>query len=100
MGNVLLGYLGPDTHVDVTLTCSTYLNTVADQVLHFLEMVFHDSSGLFHQDIVPCPIAKKWFKNGLRTTAYLQKSSGAHASTGQGYFGGKKGTYLILSGLS
>uniref|UniRef100_A0A3P8Z2G2 KN motif and ankyrin repeat domains 4 n=1 Tax=Esox lucius TaxID=8010 RepID=A0A3P8Z2G2_ESOLU len=30
------------------------------------------------------------------TTAHLQRSSGVHASTGQGCFGGKSGTYTIL----
>lgn len=30
------------------------------------------------------------------TTAYLQRSSGVHALTGQGCFGGKKGTYWVV----
>lgn len=43
--------LGPGINVDVvTLTCTSYLNSVADQVHPFIAMVFFNGSGLFQQD--------------------------------------------------
>ena len=57
--------LGPGIHVDVTLTRTTYLNIVADQVHPFMAMVFPDGSGLFQQD--NAPILQKLFRNGLRS---------------------------------
>ena len=41
-------------HVDVTLTCTTYLNIVADHGQPFMETVCPDGCGLFQQDkVVP-----------------------------------------------
>ena len=57
--------LGPGIHVDVTLTRTTYLNIVADQVHPFMATVFPDGSGLFQQD--NAPILQKLFRNGLRS---------------------------------
>ena len=57
--------LGPGIHVDVTLTCTTYLNIVADQVHPFMATVFPDGSGLFQQDNAPChttKIVQEWFE--------------------------------------
>ncbi|KAK3515693.1 hypothetical protein QTP70_028532 [Hemibagrus guttatus] len=51
-------------HVDVTLTCTTYLSTAADHVHPFMETVFPDGCGLFQQDNAPCHKAKmvqEWF---------------------------------------
>ena len=51
--------------MDVTLTCTTYLSTVADHVHPFMEMVFPDGCGLFQQDDAPCHKAKmvqEWFE--------------------------------------
>ena len=47
-------------HVDITLTHTTYLSIVADYVHSFMETVFPDGCGLFHQ---------KWIRNGLKSTA-------------------------------
>ena len=41
-------------HVDVTLTRTTYLNTVANQEHLFMETVLADGSGLFQQDNAHC----------------------------------------------
>ena len=57
--------LGPAIHVDDTLTCTTYLSIVADQVYPLMVMVFPDGCGLFQQDNVPCHKAKmvqEWFE--------------------------------------
>lgn len=67
LGNVLLGTLGPAIHVDVTLTRTTNLNIVADQVHNFMETVFPDDSGL-SAGIHTLSDCKKWFRNGLRNT--------------------------------
>ena len=56
--------LGPAFHVDVTLTCNTYLSIAADHVHPFMETVFPDGCGLFQPDNVPCKKAKmvqEWF---------------------------------------
>lgn len=39
--------LGPDIHMDVTLTCSTYRNMVANKVYPFMGKVFYNGIGLF-----------------------------------------------------
>uniref|UniRef100_A0A3Q3JTD4 Transposase Tc1-like domain-containing protein n=1 Tax=Monopterus albus TaxID=43700 RepID=A0A3Q3JTD4_MONAL len=57
--------LGPVIHVDITLTRTTYLNIVADQVHPFMAKVFPDGSGFFQQDDAPCYTAKsvqEWFE--------------------------------------
>ena len=57
--------LGPAIHVDVNLTCVTYLNIIAEQVHPFRAMVFPDASGLFQEDNAPCHIAhivQEWFE--------------------------------------
>ncbi len=57
--------LGPGIHVDVTLTRTTYLNIVADQVHPFMTMVFPDGSSVFQQNNAPCHMAEivqKWFE--------------------------------------
>lgn len=41
LGNILLGNLGLDIHVNVTLTCTTYLSNVADQIRPFMATVFY-----------------------------------------------------------
>ena len=43
-------WMGPAIHVDVTLTHTTYLSTVADHVHPFMEPVFPEGCGLFQQD--------------------------------------------------
>ncbi|KAK3516948.1 hypothetical protein QTP70_028239, partial [Hemibagrus guttatus] len=56
--------LGPADHVDVTLTCTTYLCIVVEHVYPFMETVFPDGCGVFQQDNVACPKAKiiqEWF---------------------------------------
>lgn len=40
---------GPAIHVDVMLTCTTYLSIIADHVHLFMETVLSDSCGLFQQ---------------------------------------------------
>lgn len=50
--------LGSDIHVDVTLTCTTYLNNRVDLLHLFTAMVFPNVNGLFQQDNVPCYTAK------------------------------------------
>ena len=59
--------LGPAIHVDVTLTCTTYLSIVADHAHPFIETVFPDGCGLVQQDIAPCH-KEKSFRNCLRNT--------------------------------
>ena len=57
--------LGSAIHVDVTLTCATYLSITADHVHPFMERVFPDGCGLFQQDNVPCHKTKRfqeWFE--------------------------------------
>jgi len=57
--------LGPVIHVDVNLTCATYLNIVEDQVHLFMTVVFPSGSGLFQQDNAPCHtahIVQEWFE--------------------------------------
>ncbi|KAF7654794.1 hypothetical protein LDENG_00064660, partial [Lucifuga dentata] len=71
LGNVLLGNLGSCIYVDVTLTCTTYLNIVANQVHTFMAMVFPDGSGLFQRDNASATLLKM-FRNGLRN---MTKSS-------------------------
>ena len=39
--------LGPGIHADVTLTGTTYLNIVSDQVYPLMRTAFHDGSLLF-----------------------------------------------------
>ena len=50
--------LGSAIHVDVTLTCTTYLSIAADHVHSFMETVFPDGCGLFQQDNAPCKKSK------------------------------------------
>lgn len=50
--------LGPGILVEVTLTCTTYPNAVADQVHPFMTTVFPDGGELSQQDDVPCHTAK------------------------------------------
>ncbi|MCI4377385.1 hypothetical protein PGIGA_G00202980 [Pangasianodon gigas] len=57
--------LGPGIYVSATLTRTTYLNIVADQVHPFMATVFPNGSGLLQQDNVPCHTAKL-FRNSLR----------------------------------
>lgn len=48
---------GPAIHVDATLTCSTYTNSVADHVCPVMQIVFPDN--------VAChkaKMAEKWFE--------------------------------------
>ncbi|MCI4375370.1 hypothetical protein PGIGA_G00108680 [Pangasianodon gigas] len=57
--------LCPGIYVDVTLTRTTYLNIVADQIHPFIATVSPNGSGLFQQDNVPCYTAKivqEWFE--------------------------------------
>lgn len=49
--------LGPGIHVDVTMTCTTYLSIIADQVHPFIATVFPNVSDLFQQDTAMCPSA-------------------------------------------
>ena len=58
-------WMGPAIHVDVTLTHTTYLSTVADHVHPFMEPVFPEGCGLFQQDNAQCHKAKmvqEWFE--------------------------------------
>lgn len=57
---------GPGIQVDVTLKCTTYLNTVTEQVHPIMPAVFPDRSGIFQQDNAPFHTAKKLFRNGLK----------------------------------
>lgn len=57
--------LGPVVSLDATLTCSSYLNILADHVHPFMEAVFPDGDGLFQQGNTPCHTAKAvqgWFE--------------------------------------
>ena len=57
--------LAPAIHVDVTLTCSTYLSIVADHIPPFMETAFPDGCGHIQQDNAPCHKAKmfeEWFE--------------------------------------
>ncbi len=73
--------MGPGIHV--TSTCTTYLNTVADQVLPFMARIFPDGSGLFQQNNAPCHTAKivqEWFEEhecwlGLQTPQISVRSN-------------------------
>lgn len=56
---------GPGIHVDVTLTSTAYLKTIAHHLHPFMAMVYPDDSGLFQQANAPCHTAKtvaEWFK--------------------------------------
>ncbi|KAF7642071.1 hypothetical protein LDENG_00265060 [Lucifuga dentata] len=57
--------LGSYIHVDVTLTCSTYLNMAADQVQPFMAAVFPDGMASFSRIMHPATL-QKMFRNGLR----------------------------------
>ncbi len=52
-------------HVDVALTCKTYVKIVADHINPFRVIVFPDGSGLIQHDNAPCYTAKTE-QNGLR----------------------------------
>ena len=54
-----------EINVDVTLTRTTYLNSVGDQVDPFTAMVFPEVSGVFQQDNDPATL-QTLFRNGLR----------------------------------
>ena len=54
-----------DPAMDVTLTRTTYLNIVADQVHSFIETLFINCSGFFQQDNTPCHTAK-WSRSDVR----------------------------------
>ncbi len=60
LGNVLLK--NPAIHVDINLTCDTYINIVADQVNPFMTTVFPGGSGVFRQDNAPCHTVQKGFE--------------------------------------
>ncbi|KAK1788420.1 hypothetical protein P4O66_016854, partial [Electrophorus voltai] len=70
LGNILLGKTsGLGIHLDVTLTRTTYLNIIIDQVHPFTAMVFPNDSGLFQQDNAPCHSAKifqEWFEENAK----------------------------------
>ncbi len=40
--------------VDIHFTCALYLNIIANQVHHFMTIVFPGECGLFQQDNAPC----------------------------------------------
>ena len=65
--------LGPGIHLDVALTCTTYLSIVADQVHPFMATVFPGGSGLFQQDNVPCYTTQNKFRNGLRSMTKISR---------------------------
>lgn len=90
------------------LLCTTYLNNVANQVLHgnvFLMAVVSFSrmmcSGalqkLFGNDLRNMTKRSKYWLTIPHATAQLQRSYGVHASKGQSCFGSTKSTYEILS---
>lgn len=64
--NVMLGCtLGSGNHVDVNLTCTIYLNIIADQVHTIMAAIFLNSSALFQQDNLPWHTEKtvqEWFE--------------------------------------
>ncbi|KAK3509169.1 hypothetical protein QTP70_020280 [Hemibagrus guttatus] len=77
--------LGPAIHVDVTLTCTTYLSTVADHVHSFMETVFPDGCGLFQQDNAPCHKAKtvqEWFDEHNNLASKFPRFQSNRASVG------------------
>lgn len=49
--------LGPSIRMDFTLTCTTYLKIVADQVHPLNATTFPNGCGLFQLDNVPCHTA-------------------------------------------
>ncbi|KAK3522147.1 hypothetical protein QTP70_026962 [Hemibagrus guttatus] len=56
--------LGPAIHVDVTVTCSTYLSIAADHLHPFMETLFPDGCDLLQQDNAPChkaEMVQEWF---------------------------------------
>ena len=57
----------PAIHMDVTLTCITYLSIVAGNINPFMEMVFLLAVASFSR-IMGCTTKKKRFRNGLRST--------------------------------
>ena len=73
--------LGPGIHVDVKLTCATFLNIVVDQAHPFSATVFPDGSGLFHQDNAPChtaQIVREWSTEHVgcaQTTSLTHRAS-------------------------
>lgn len=65
LDNALLGTLGPAIHVEVTLTCTTYLIVFTDHVQPFIGMTFPDLCGLFQQDNLlfhKAKILQQWFE--------------------------------------
>lgn len=49
--------LGPGIHVEVTLTCTTYLNMLQTKYITAWQLI-PNSSGLFQKDNEPCQTAK------------------------------------------
>ncbi|KAK3511175.1 hypothetical protein QTP70_032220, partial [Hemibagrus guttatus] len=114
--------LGPAIiHVDVTLTCTTYLSIAADHVHPFMEMfeVFTwppnspDLSPITHlwdvldkqvHSMEAPPRNLQDLKGSAANilvpdnTAYLQGSSGVHALMDQGCFGSKRGPTQYQAG--
>lgn len=58
--------MGPPIHVDVTLTRTMCLSTVAERVHQFMETVLSAGCGLFLQDNAPChkvKMVQEWPQN-------------------------------------
>ena len=62
----------PAIHVDVTLTHITYLSIVTDHIHIFMETIFPNGSGIFHQVNISYHKAI-FFWNGLRNTTTNSK---------------------------
>lgn len=69
--------LGSAIHVNVTASCTTYLNTVVDKVHPLMAMVFPNDGLLFQQDNASCHTAnmvQEWFEEHDNCSLGLQSA--------------------------
>lgn len=65
--------LGPGIHIDVTLTCTTYQNSVADQVHHSIVFTISTVSVASFSGIMDPDTLQKLFRNGLKNMTMSSK---------------------------